>query len=218
MPSIILDKINFPQVLLVPSFAHLQSSQLAVCQVLVLCCKADLLLRISTPSPPDTKPFMATSRWKRPRLYLTVVALFLITSSVTYFSFAFLYLRGASKPLDAGGAYGALAYLGLMLITSIPYLILGNWAAVSLLRKKPRFLLAICIMLAWIALTSFVIYGWTPSFLRQCVFYPNPSDPCYESSYWQEGFWDSMFALVCGMFALLYKGRRGYIKTVRQVQ
>jgi hypothetical protein len=170
------------------------------------------------PSPADINSFAATSRWKRPRLYLTIVAFFLIISSVTYFAYTFPYYFQVSKPLDAGGAYGALAYLWLILITSLPYLILGNWAAFSLLRNRPGFFLATCIMLAWIALTSFVMYAFTPSFLPQCVLDPNPSDRCFGTSYWQYGFWVSMFALVCGMLLLLYKGRQGYRKVVRQIQ
>src|SRR5581483_410372 len=100
----------------------------------------------------DVSILVATSRWKRPRIYLTIVAFFLITSSVAYFSYFFsYYLQATSKPLD-GGAYGALAYLGLILITTVSYLILGNWAAFSLLRRKPRFVLASIVMLSLVAM------------------------------------------------------------------
>ena len=165
---------------------------------------------------PDTKPFIAVSRWKRPRLYLTIVSFFLIISSVTIY--VFLYLQSTSIRLDAGGAYGALAYPALMGIDSVLYLILGNVAAVLLLRKRPSFILAIAILLTWIVFTSFMTYLITYDFLNYCNSSLNTSSYHCAPIGNQFSFWLPLFALVSAMFALLYIGRREYIKTVRQVQ
>jgi hypothetical protein len=149
-------------------------------------------------------------RWQKPRIYLTIVALYFIASSVGYISL-FLFSAAHYNP-DPDHALGA-AFFAADLLLTFSYLILASLAAFSLLKKKPGFILACIVTLASIAFYSFFMLLATASQLTICFFEPNEYNNCISSlnTFW---IWAVLFALPCIMLALLIKGWRGYKKVI----
>ena len=160
-------------------------------------------------SPPEV-----VKRWQKPRIYLTIVALYFIASSVVYLSL-FLIVASLFKP-DPDHALGG-AFFAADLLLTFSYLILASLAAFSLLKKKSRFILASIVTLASVAFYSFFVLLATTSLLTICFFEPNEYNSCVSSlnTYW---IWAVLFALPSFMFVLLIKGWRGYKKAIKQFQ
>ena len=165
----------------------------------------------------EASPPTAVKRWQKPRIYLTIVALYFIGSGIGFYSFGYISYQEsyAQYREDPDHALG-IAMFGTLLYIEFFYLILAGWAAFSLLRKKPRFIVASVIVLASVAFFSFFIFLTTDTLLSVCIFNPNEYNSCVLSTnaYW---FWAAMFALNCLMLTLLYKGRQGYKKAIKQV-
>lgn len=92
----------------------------------------------------EASPPTVVRRWQKPRIYLTIVALYFIGSGIGFYSFGYISYREsyAQYREDPDHALG-IAMFGTLLYIEFFYLILAGWAAFSLLRNHALLLLAL---------------------------------------------------------------------------